>query len=83
MDRFFKVQVIISIPDYYSDDDPNADAFRLSVSPMDFLTVHPEANLHDIEESEMVLHDGQPFVCIDCVEEMNDSINTTNEEGQQ
>ncbi len=70
MDKFFKIEIVLSVPDYYFD-----DVMMGNVSGMDYITVHPEANLHDIEEQEMTLVLGT--VCADCQE----ATTTTAKEG--
>ena len=51
MDRFFKIEVIISVPDYHLCEE-HAGA---QVTGMDYIVIGDDCQLHEISEKEMLL----------------------------
>lgn len=51
MDRFFKIEIVLSIPDYQMCEEHST----VQITGLDYITIGDDCQIHEISESEMLL----------------------------
>jgi hypothetical protein len=77
-DKFFKIEVIISIPDYELCDEHQ----HVQITGLDYITIGEDCQLHEISETEMVLVEKEAAIFQQEVLKSIDQITNNKEEGK-